>query len=149
MRRDTFEIFIGTIVIVISVFFAYYVYNNQRIDGDPSGYYILHAEFNKVDGVVVGTDIKISGIKVGKVIDQSLNKDDYQAILKLKIANDIQLSDDTSAQIVSDGLLGGKYVVLQPGSGDEVLADGGMIMHTQSSISMEGLIMKFMTGKDA
>lgn len=105
--------------------------------------YKLSAEFDKIDGISVGSDVKIGGIKIGTVLEQTLNPETYRAKLVIGVKSDIKLPLDSSAEIASEGLLGGKYVNLTPGAESDMLKDGGAIEYTQSSVNLEELLGKF------
>lgn len=146
MNKDNIiETLIGALVLVIAAYFMHYAYSTTQIVRDGK-HYILFGKFDRVDGLNLGADIRISGIKVGKVIAQTLDPKTFQAVLEFSISPDIKLPSDSSAEIISGGLLGDKYVSLVPGSDEEHLAEKSFIEYTQSSISIEGLISKFMFG---
>ena len=90
-----------------------------------------------------GGDVRLSGIKVGKVLSQELDPQTYRAQVTFSVRNGIELPSDSSAAIVSSGLLGGKYLSLVPGGDDRVLTDGGEITLTQSSVNLEDLIGRY------
>ena len=87
-----------------------------------------------------GSDVRLSGIKIGTVVSQRLNAETYQAVVTLDLARDVKIPDDTSAKIASDGLLGGSYVALTPGGSPDYLTDGGEIMFTQGAVDLMSLI---------
>src|SRR5262249_45385817 len=92
-----------------------------------------------------GSDVRISGIKVGSVVGQSLDPKTFLATLRLAIDPAFKLPDDTSAEIVSDGLLGGKYLSLTPGGSDKEIPAGGRIRYTQSSAGFKHLTGQMMS----
>ena len=89
-----------------------------------------------------GSDVRMSGIKIGSVVAQSLDPQTYRAIVRLSVDSAIKLPEDTTARIQSDGLLGNTYMVLEPGGAEEMIPPGGKIRYTQSSVSLENLIGK-------
>jgi phospholipid/cholesterol/gamma-HCH transport system substrate-binding protein len=146
-KENILETLIGAVVLLVAAYFLHYAYTTtQVITGDHQ--YVLFAKFDKVDGINLGGDVRISGIKVGKVTSQILDPKTFQAVLGFSIKPEIKLPVDTSAEIVGNGLLGDKYVALVPGSDGEVLKNKDYIEYTQSSISLESLIGKFMFGVD-
>lgn len=146
MNRDNIiETLIGALVLVVAAYFLHYAYGTTQVIRNGN-HYIVFGKFDRVDGLNLGGDVRISGIKVGKVLSQTLDPKTFQAVLELSILTDIKLPVDSSAEIISGGLLGDKYVSLTPGSDEEHLADKSFIEYTQSSISLEGLISKFMFG---
>lgn len=142
MQHNLVETLVGAFVIAISAIFLSYGYSVS--DMSPKSGYKLIAEFDRIDGLTVGSDVRMSGIKVGTVIDQELNKQNFYATVTLSINDDIELPDDTSAKITMEGLLGGNYVSLTPGGGFDLLTDGDEISYTQGSIDLIGLVSQAM-----
>jgi phospholipid/cholesterol/gamma-HCH transport system substrate-binding protein len=144
MRRSFAEIAVGAAVIAAAAgFLAYAVGHSGR---SASGGYTLSAAFDRIDGLPQGAEVRISGVRVGQVESQVLNYDTYQAVLTLRIDRRVRLPDDSSAEIHSESLLGGKFVALVPGGAERMLPDGGQIRLTQSSMNLEQLIGRFMFG---
>ena len=144
MKNNTFEAIIGALVLILAVIFLFYSFsiaNVGKIDG-----YELSADFDRIDGLVVGSDVRMSGIKIGTVIEESLDPNTYLANIKIRINSSILIPIDSSAQIISDGLLGNKFLSITPGGDSEFIEEGGKISLTQSSIILENLIAQFMFG---
>ena len=144
MRSNLFEAFIGAVVLILAIIFLIYTFttaNLKSIDG-----YEVFAEFDRIDGLNIGSDVRMSGIKIGTVLSQKLNADTYAAIISIEINKDIKLPLDSSAQIISDGLLGSKFLALIPGSDIENIEPGGKIEFTQSPLILENLIGQFLFG---
>ena len=141
MKRNAIETIIGAVVLVVAAVFVVFAYSSADIAA-VKGYEVT-AKFDRVDGVRDGTDVRLSGIKVGSVVGEGLEPETYFAVLTLSIDNAIKLPTDTSAKIVSDGLLGGKYIALEPGADETMLANGGQITHTQSAINIEDLVSRY------
>lgn len=138
MTRNLLETLLGAVVLIVAVGFLAFAYNTSQVQ--QSGGYELIARFDKVDGLERGSDVRISGIKVGTVLDQSLDPETYRAEVRFSLREDIQLPADTSAAVVSNGLLGGKYLALVPGGDIEMLEPGGEVTLTQSAVNLEDLI---------
>jgi phospholipid/cholesterol/gamma-HCH transport system substrate-binding protein len=140
-RRGTAEVLTGAAVLLIAAgFLAFAVAHSGR--SDTTGYK-LHAQFDHVDGLNPGADVRIAGVKVGSVLDMRIDPKTFLAIVTMSVRDDIHLPKDTSAEVASESLLGGKFLNLSPG-GDEVdLTPGGTITITQSSVSLEQLLGKF------
>ncbi len=143
-NNNYFEIIVGTFVLFCAIFFFFTSFKSAKV-GTASGYHVI-AKFDNVDGIAGGSDVKIAGVKIGSVVDQTLDEKDFRATLKLNIANQIKLPNDSSAKISSEGLLGSKYLSITPGGDDENLKDGDEIQYTQSSVSFEDLLGKFIFG---
>lgn len=142
------ETVVGVGVIIFCITILLFVYSKGFLSSGRGDVYILSAAFDRVDGINVGSEVTISGVKVGEVITKKLDHANYSAILQLSIQKDLQLPIDTSAEIVSASLMGDKYIALVPGAETEFLKNSDIIEFTQSSISIEGLITKFLFGMD-
>ncbi len=146
MSRSVVETILGALVLLVAIGFVAYAYTTSDV-ADPGGYR-LTAEFDRIDGLTVGSPVKISGIKVGEVLSQRLDPQTYQAVLTFSVASEVELPTDSSASVVSESLLGGRYLDLQPGAEIDLLGDGGEITFTQSSINLEDLIGRFVFSGD-
>jgi phospholipid/cholesterol/gamma-HCH transport system substrate-binding protein len=138
MTRNLLETLLGAIVLIVAIGFLAFAYSSSQIDGSDG--YQLVARFDRVDGLDPGSDVRISGIRVGQVTQQTLDPQTFRAEVRFTVQNGIELPLDTSAAIVSDGLLGGKHVQLQPGGDIDMLQPGDEITLTQSAINLESLI---------
>jgi len=138
MQSNLVETLIGAIVVVIAGVFLFYGYSNSGMRS--AGGYHVKAEFDRVDGLANGSDVRLSGIKVGTVVAQAIDQANYQAVVTMSLAPDVKIPDDSSAKITSEGLLGSNYIALTPGGSEEYLADGGEISFTQGSVDLMGLI---------
>ena len=138
MDNSFVETLVGGIVIAIAAAFLAYGYSVSDV-GNVSGIEVT-AEFDRVDGLATGSDVRMSGIKIGTVTAQSLNTDNYFAVVTLSLTDEVQLPTDSSAKITSEGLLGGNYVSITPGGSEERLASGDEIQFTQGSIDLIGLV---------
>jgi phospholipid/cholesterol/gamma-HCH transport system substrate-binding protein len=110
-----------------------------------SGYYSATAQFDSVTGLREGASIEIAGVEVGKV--GIIRLDDDMAMVEMKILKEVPLASDTIASIRTKGIIGEKYIKLTPGGEDETIGDGGIIIDTESSISIEELISKYIFEK--
>jgi phospholipid/cholesterol/gamma-HCH transport system substrate-binding protein len=141
MSRNIVETILGAVVLVVAIGFLLWAYGRSDA-GDPGGY-ALKAKFDRVDGLEIGGDVRISGIKVGRVLAQRLDPQTFRAEVTFSVRNGIEIPADSSAAIVSSGLLGGKYLAVVPGGDEALLADGGEITLTQSSVNLEDLIGRY------
>lgn len=105
--------------------------------------YEVTASFPDVDGVVVGTEVRLAGVRVGRVSSVALNPATYMADARLTFPEGIALPADSAALIQSDGLLGGAYIQIQPGGSPDNLAPGDEIEDVQGAVSLLSLMMKF------
>lgn len=140
-RRGVAEILTGAAVLVVGAgFLAFAVSHSGR--GSVGGY-PLTARFDRIDGLAVGSDVRIAGVKVGSVTETQIDPRSFLAVVTLTVRHDIQLPRDSSAEVTSESLLGGKYLSLTPGGDEAILKPGQTISITQSSISLEQLLGKF------
>jgi phospholipid/cholesterol/gamma-HCH transport system substrate-binding protein len=139
--NNYFEIITGTFVLCCAALFFFTSFNSTQ--NKTSNNYHLIAKFDNADGISNGSDIKISGVKIGTVESQILDEKTFRAALKLSIPKNIKLPLDSSVKIASEGLLGSKYLSLTPGGDEENLQDGDEIQFTQSTVNFEELLGKF------
>ena len=138
MKHNMIETIMGFVVLLIAGFFLVFAYTSSQYR--PQEGYILLAQFSRIDGIQAGSDIRLSGVKMGTVKEIKVDPNTYLAVISLSIDPQIKLPKDTSAEIVSDGLLGSKYVALVPGGDETYLRNGDQIAYTQSAISLEAMI---------
>jgi phospholipid/cholesterol/gamma-HCH transport system substrate-binding protein len=141
MRRSVIETIMGGVVLVVAGLFLYFVYSSSRAS-TADGYELI-ARFNRVDGLANGSDVRMSGIKVGSVVRQMIDPKTYRAIVHFTVNSSIQLPADTSARIQSDGLLGQAYMMLEPGGAEEMLKPGGEVEYTQDAVNLVDLLGRF------
>jgi phospholipid/cholesterol/gamma-HCH transport system substrate-binding protein len=138
MSRNLLETLLGAVVLIVAIGFLAFAYSSSQVQ--QIGGYELVARFDKVDGLETGSDVRISGIRVGTVLDQTLDPETYRAEVRFNLREDVRLPADTSAAVVSNGLLGGKYLALVPGGDVEMLEPGDEVTLTQSAVNLEDLI---------
>jgi phospholipid/cholesterol/gamma-HCH transport system substrate-binding protein len=138
MRGNVIEAVMGAVVLVVAAVFLLFAYNTSQVRA-ISGYEVW-ANFERVDGIREGSDVRISGIKVGSVVSEMLDPKTFLANVRVSVDPSVKLPDDTVAEIVSSGLLGDKYLSLVPGGSDKTIEPGGQIRYTQSSVSLEHMI---------
>lgn len=144
MSENRAEILTGGLVLAVAVGFLGWSMQGRSSGG--AGSYELKASFRSVEGVTVGTDVRLAGVKVGTVTSLSLNPKTYFADATLSVREGVVLPSDSAALISSEGLLGGSYVELQPGGSLEDYAAGDEIEDTQGSVSVITMLMKFVDG---
>ncbi len=144
MGNNTVETIIGAIVVVVAATFLYFAYTTTS-SGSLSGYEIM-AKMPRVDGLAVGTDVRLSGIKIGAVDELALDPKTYLVTLHMNIRKDIPIPDDSSLMVTSSGILGGSYLSITPGGSDKMLAEGGAITNVQGSVDVMGLVGRFIGG---
>ena len=140
--RNIVETIVGALVLLVAGVFVFYAFAKSDRTG-PDGYEIV-ARFGRIDGLKRGADVTLSGVKVGTVTGFDLDGKTYQAVVHLAITSRVSLPTDTNAKIVSETLLGGMVVVLDPGGDKTIIKAGGEITQTQDAISFTELLAKFM-----
>jgi phospholipid/cholesterol/gamma-HCH transport system substrate-binding protein len=138
MNRNAVETVMGAVVLVVAAVFLFFAYTTSQVSA-ISGYQ-LQAKFGNADGLKSGGDVRISGIKVGSILSQALDPKSFQAVVTMSMDPSIKLSADSVAQITSSGLLGDKYISIEPGNDDQIIPPGGTITYTQAAMSLENLI---------
>lgn len=139
MNRNVFETILGGIVIIIAAAFLVMAYKKGNMQTVEQGYETI-ATFSRVDGLREGADVRVAGVKVGDLTSIELDPKTYQAVLHLTIDGTVQIPDDTVAQITTEGLLGGKYISLEVGGSETMIAPGGKFQYTQAAANLEELL---------
>lgn len=146
MASERSEILAGLAVLAVAAGFLVYAGQSSGM-GSTAGTYPLKASFRAVDGITVGSDVRLAGLKVGTITDLTLNPQTFFADATIMLRNDILLPDDSAILISSEGLLGGNFVEIQPGGSLENLSPGDEIEDTQGSVGLVSLLMKFVGGQ--
>jgi phospholipid/cholesterol/gamma-HCH transport system substrate-binding protein len=147
MSENKTEILVGGLVLAVAVGFVAYA-------GKTTGFttageeYPLTASFRSADGVSVGTDVRLAGVKVGRVTELRLDPDTYRAKTVFTVSTGVDVPDDSAVAISSEGLLGGNYVEILPGGSPFHFEPGDEIEFTQGSVSLVSLLMKFVSGEE-
>ncbi|MDA7599923.1 outer membrane lipid asymmetry maintenance protein MlaD [Alphaproteobacteria bacterium] len=140
MQRNTLETIMGAVVLLAAVGFVSLAYEAADIKGGDG--YVLEAEFGSTGGLSTGDDVRISGIKVGRILYQELDPVTYAARIVMALDPQISLPADSSARITAASLLGGNYLELLPGADDEMLVAGDVIYDTRDPVSLTDLLGK-------
>ncbi|WP_439597274.1 outer membrane lipid asymmetry maintenance protein MlaD [Falsiroseomonas sp.] len=141
--RSITEVLAGAVVLLVACSFLAYAVTNSGRSSFSGPALTLTAKFDRIDGLAPGADVRVAGVKVGSVVDQRIDPQTFLAVLTLRIDSGLRMPSDSSAEIASEGLLGGRFVSLVPGGSDRILAEGGEITITQSAISLESLLGRF------
>lgn len=140
------EILVGGAVVAVAAGFLFYAAEIGGVGGRGADSYELSALFRSAEGISIGTDVRLAGVKVGSVSSLHLDPETFRAEAMLSIRDDILLPDDSIVSIASEGLLGGSFVEIQPGGSPFNLAAGDEVMNTQSSVSLVTLLMRAFSG---
>jgi len=143
-QNNLAESLIGAAVVAIALVIAALAYYRTGSAG-PSGYEI-NAKLSKADGLAVGTDVRLAGIKVGTVSDLTLDPKTYLVTVHMNIQHDVQLPVDSSILVTQAGFLGGQYLSITPGGEDKMMTAGAYFENAQGSIDVMGLVGRFATG---
>jgi phospholipid/cholesterol/gamma-HCH transport system substrate-binding protein len=142
IRSNAAEALIGALVVAVAVLFLAFAYMRTG-SGSLSGYEI-NVRLAKADGLAIGTDVRVSGIKVGSVSDLTLDPRTFLVTVHMSIRDDIKIPTDSSVLVTSAGLLGSQYLSITPGGDDTVLPPGGTIANAQGSVDVMSLVGRFM-----
>ena len=148
MSENTTEVLVGGAVLAVAIGFLVYAGQATGFSTETGGY-ALTASFRSAEGVSIGTDVRLAGVKVGTVTGMDLNSDTYRADTTMSIRDGILIPDDSLVQISSEGLLGGNYMEIVPGGSFENLESGGEIVDTQGAVGLIALLAKFVSGSSA
>lgn len=138
LKEHVAEALAGLAVLAVAGWFLVFALGRTGASGTDS--YQLKARFPNATGITVGSDVRVSGMKVGTVTSQTLDPGTYQAVVTLSVDSAVSLPLDSSAAITSEGLLGGSFIALVPGGDPEKLAPGDEITDTQGATDLMGLI---------
>lgn len=147
MSHNTGEILVGGVVMAAAIGFAVYAGQAAGVSGGGSAYE-LTASFRSIEGVSVGTDVRLAGVKIGTVTAVSLNSETFFADTVFSVEEGVVVPEDSAAVIASEGLLGGNFVEINPGGSPVNLEPGEEIYDTQGAVSLISLLLKFVSGGD-
>ena len=147
MHRNLIETVMGGVVLAVALFFLVFAYTSADL-GSVDGYEVV-ARFQSIEGLSVGSDVRISGVKVGTVVSQKLDPVTFLAEVRMSIDNSIELPIDTFAIIASESLLGGKFMRLDPGGEEDLIGPGGLVEYTQAPVNLEDLLGRLIFGSQS
>ncbi|MGM0559998.1 MAG: outer membrane lipid asymmetry maintenance protein MlaD [Pseudomonadota bacterium] len=145
MSRNIIETVMGGVVILIAAAFLVFAFNASDFSTSSSGYTVV-ADFDNASGLNTGSEVRMSGVPVGTVVDRKLDDDTFLAQVTLSIKDGVVLPSDTSAKITGDGLMGSNYISLSPGGAEDNIEPGGRIQYTQGAMNLMDLIGRFVFG---
>jgi phospholipid/cholesterol/gamma-HCH transport system substrate-binding protein len=151
MNKKSIEVLVGLFVVLgalAMVFLALKAANLGSFSGGGDAY-ALQARFDNIGGLKARAPVRSAGVTVGRVASISLDPKTYQGVVTLEISKGIDFPKDSSAKILTAGLLGDQYIGIEPGADDKNLASGDVIKQTQSAIVLENLIGQFLFSKAA
>ena len=147
MKKYTMETIVGIFVTlgIICIGYMTVKLGNVHIFGDDS--YPLIAKFTSASGLKIGNPVNILGIEVGRIEHISMDQANQKAIVQIKIKNGIKVYDDAIAAIKNEGLIGDKYMNIDPGGSGSLLGPGGVITDTQAAVDIIDLVSKYAFGE--
>lgn len=128
-----------SVIIACAMLFLITISSDHDYKHVDKSFYHINASFGRTDGLLVGDKVRMSGVDIGRVVGATLDKN-YNAILKLEIKSGLNIPDDSSASIVSSGLMGSKYIEIEPGGSEDFIPDGGEFSYTQDAMVLEELL---------
>ena len=143
MKKSTIEFSVGIFLLVGLLCFSYLAIRVGGVGWFEEDSYRVKARFGSISGLKEGAPVEIAGVKVGKVDNIHLDNGEYEAVVELSLAKDVKLQSDTIASIRTAGIIGDRFVNIKPGGSDEIIPPGGTIIDTESAISLEELISKY------
>jgi phospholipid/cholesterol/gamma-HCH transport system substrate-binding protein len=143
MNGNILEAIVGAVVLVVAAASVYVAYTSGW--REASGGYVLIAKFSNAGGITEGSDVKMSGIKIG-VVNKLAIDEQYQARAELLINDGVTIPDDSSAAVTSDGIIGNKFISVITGFSQENFQPGAEITITRSAVNLESIIDKFVAG---
>jgi phospholipid/cholesterol/gamma-HCH transport system substrate-binding protein len=149
MNRNLFEMAVGTIALMISILFVSYVVRTGLWKHKTNLNFPLKAKFANIDGIKIGSDVKIGGLKVGKVTGIELNSKTFEVEVDLVVQDDLKIPTDSSLSVTSSGIFGSKYLAIKVGFEEEFFDKNDLFTSTQSSTNLEDLISKFATSSNS
>ncbi len=150
MQRKSLDIWVGLFVLLGALavmFLALKVGNMSSMSFGPS--YTVIARFDNIGGLKPRAPVKSAGVVVGRVESIVFNDKTFQAQVTLRLQGEVKFPKDSSAKILTSGLLGEQYIGIEPGGDDKNFAEGDRIKSTQSAIVLENLISQFLFSKAA
>ena len=147
MASNVSETLIGAVVLAVAGSFLYYATQTSGFSTDTDQY-ALNAKFRSVAGLNVGSDVKLSGVKIGTLTTISLDPDTYEAVATITVDNSVLIPDDAEIKVSTDGLLGGAYLEITAGGSPFMLEPNGQFVYTQGSVSLINLLLKFGGGNE-
>ena len=146
MKKYSMESAVGIFVVIGLLCVGYMTINLGKVSLFSDDYYVLYARFGSVSGLRVDSPVEMNGIEAGRVDRLSMDQEKQAALVALKIRRGVNVYDDAIASVKTAGLIGDKFIKIDPGGSGEILKPGGTIIDTASPIDIEELIGKYVFG---
>lgn len=147
MKKYKIETIVGIFIIIGLLAVAYMTVKLGKVDLFGEDHYSLYARFTSVSGLRVGSPIEILGIEVGRVEQMTIDSEKQMAVVELKIKKGIPVYNDAIASVKTSGLIGDKFIQIDPGGSGDILKPGGTITETTAPLDIEELIGKYAFGE--
>ncbi len=141
--RSFAEVAVGAVVLLVAAGFLIFAVTSSGRSMVAPGGLTLRAKFDRIDGINVGSDVRIAGVRVGSVVNAQIEPESFLALVTIRVDGSLRLPTDTSAEITSESLLGGRFIALVPGGSERIFANDALITNTQSAVSLEALLGRF------
>ena len=145
MRRSALDLGVGIFVIIGILALGWLSVKLGRVEFLGAQGYQVIADFPSVGGLKPGSSVEIGGVEIGRV--ESISLVDYQARISMWIRSDVKLQEDSIASIKTKGLIGEKYVRINPGGSDRLIPPNGRIREVEAPVDFEELLSKYIFGK--
>ena len=144
MKDNVAETLIGALVLAVAAGFLLFMSQSSGFSSD-GGSYNLKARFQSAEGIIVGSDVRLAGVKIGSVTSMELDPVTYLAETTISVQNSVKIPDDSQVGVATEGLLGGAFIELSAGASEFMLNEGDEILDTQSAVSLLSLLLRFAT----
>ncbi|WP_462324711.1 outer membrane lipid asymmetry maintenance protein MlaD [Desulfoplanes sp.] len=147
MQRFKHESVVGIFFLIGCLCVGYLTVKLGKMEIMGGDYYTVDARFTNVSGLKTGGFVQLAGVPIGQVEKITLDMDELVAIVSMKIQQDVHIDEEAIASVKTSGLIGDKYIKISPGGAEAPIADGGIIVDTESTVDFEDLISKYIFGK--
>ena len=148
MQRNVLETVMGAVVLLAAAAFLFIIYSTSGVKEASNGYHLL-MRLDQGGSITPGTDVRAAGVKVGTVVKQEFDDQNFQAVITLDIDSRVKLPTDSSANVDQDGLLGNSYVNLQLGGDEALMKDGDTFKYATGALSLSRLIGQVVSPTDS
>lgn len=146
MKRYYVELAVGVFVFITLVCVGYLAVKLGKMQLMGNNHKTLHARFQSVGGLRVGSAVEMAGVEIGRVEAIILDEKQFVARVTMKIKKSVIISDDAIASVKTSGLIGDKYIRISPGGSDVILKEGDTLVETESPLDFEELVAKYVFG---
>ena len=145
MQRSALDLAVGIFVLIGILALGWLSVRLGRVEFLGGSGYQVTADFPSVGGLKAGSAVEIAGVEIGRV--EAITLADYQARVRIRIRSDVKLQEDSNASIKTKGLIGEKYVRINPGGSDRLIPPNGKIREVEPPVDFEELLSKYIFGK--